>query len=131
MLFHRLSPSALRHHAEGIFFAERIFGVAIVNGEGKQVRLCCIGGQHVKHVKEDLGLFPRHTAGCRKSNRNAGCMVSILGRRPVTPPMWLANSMAQVVLGCSEIGAWPPNGRLQMRYARSRMRWASHASANG
>ena len=55
MLFHRLSPSALRHHAEGIFFAERIFGVAIVNGEGKQVRLCCIGGQHVKHVKEDLG----------------------------------------------------------------------------
>ena len=28
---------ALRHHAEGIFLAERLFGVAIVNSDGKQV----------------------------------------------------------------------------------------------
>jgi hypothetical protein len=46
---------ALRHHAEGIFFAERIFGVAIVNSEGKQVPVRYIGEQH---VKEDLGRIP-------------------------------------------------------------------------
>jgi hypothetical protein len=46
---------ALRHHAEGIFLAERIFGVAIVNSEGKQVPVRYIGEQH---VKEDLGRIP-------------------------------------------------------------------------
>jgi len=28
---------ALRHHAEGIFLCERLFGVAILNSEGRQV----------------------------------------------------------------------------------------------
>src|SRR5271170_772234 len=37
---------ALRHHAEGIFLAERIFGVTIVNSDGE------------RHVKEDLGRIP-------------------------------------------------------------------------
>jgi hypothetical protein len=46
---------ALRHHAEGIFLAERIFGVAIVNSEGKQVPVRYIGEQH---VKQDLGRIP-------------------------------------------------------------------------
>ena len=39
---------ALRHHAEGIFLCERIFGVAITNSEGKQVPVRYIGEQHVK-----------------------------------------------------------------------------------
>ena len=43
---------ALRHHAEGVFLCERIFGVAITNSEGKQVPVCYIGEQQ---VKEDRG----------------------------------------------------------------------------
>ena len=46
---------ALRHHAEGIFLAERIFGVNIVNSEGKRIPVRHIGEQH---VKEDLGRIP-------------------------------------------------------------------------
>jgi len=46
---------ALRHHAEGIFLYERLFGVAIPNSEGKQVPVRYIGEQH---VKEDLRCIP-------------------------------------------------------------------------
>jgi len=46
---------ALRHHSEGVFLCERIFGVAIQNSDGKQVPVRVIGEQH---VKEDLGRIP-------------------------------------------------------------------------
>lgn len=46
---------ALRHHAEGIFLAERIFGVTIVNSQGKRIPVRYVGEQH---VKEDLGRIP-------------------------------------------------------------------------
>lgn len=46
---------ALRHHAEGIFMCEKIFGIAITNSAGKQVPVRFIGEQH---VKEDLGFIP-------------------------------------------------------------------------
>jgi hypothetical protein len=46
---------ALRHHAEGIFLAEKLFGIAIVNSDGKQVPVRYVGEQH---VKEDLGRIP-------------------------------------------------------------------------
>ena len=46
---------ALRHHAEGIFLAERVFGVAVENSDGKQVPVRYLGEQH---VKEDLGRIP-------------------------------------------------------------------------
>jgi hypothetical protein len=46
---------ALRHHTEGIFMAERIFGVTIVNSTGRVVPVRYIGEQH---VKEDLGRIP-------------------------------------------------------------------------
>jgi hypothetical protein len=46
---------ALRHHAEGIFLCERIFGVSITNSEGKEIPVRYIGEQH---VKEDLGRIP-------------------------------------------------------------------------
>ena len=46
---------ALRHHAEGIFLAEKLFGVAIVNSTGTQVPVRHVGEQH---VKEDLGRIP-------------------------------------------------------------------------
>ena len=46
---------ALRHHAEGIFLAERIFGVTITNSDGREIPTRFIGEQH---VKEDLGWIP-------------------------------------------------------------------------
>ena len=66
---------ALRHHAEGIFLVERIFGVTVVNSDGKQVPVRYIGEQH---VKEDLGGFPQHKTGCPRSGRNVGCTGSVL-----------------------------------------------------
>lgn len=46
---------ALRHHSEGIFEAERHFGVVITNSDGRVVPVRYIGEQH---VKEDLGKIP-------------------------------------------------------------------------
>ena len=46
---------ALRHHAEGIFLAEKLFGVAILNSDGKKVPVRYVGEQH---VREDLGRIP-------------------------------------------------------------------------
>lgn len=46
---------ALRHHSEGIFLCERIFGVVVENSDGKAVPVRAIGEQH---VKDDLGWIP-------------------------------------------------------------------------
>ena len=46
---------ALRHHTEGIFLAERIFGVVVCNSDGAPVPVRYIGDQH---VREDLGRIP-------------------------------------------------------------------------
>ena len=46
---------ALRHHAEGIFMAETVFGVTITNSEGRQIPVRLIGELH---VTEDLGRIP-------------------------------------------------------------------------
>jgi hypothetical protein len=46
---------ALRHHTEGIFMAEKIFGVTLKNSVGKTVPVRILGEQH---VKEDLGFIP-------------------------------------------------------------------------
>jgi hypothetical protein len=43
---------ALRHHSEGIFLCERIFGVTFVNSAGRTVSTRDIGEQH---VLEDFG----------------------------------------------------------------------------
>lgn len=46
---------ALRHHSEGIFMAEQIFGTCITNSDGRIVPVRFIGEQH---VTEDLGRIP-------------------------------------------------------------------------
>lgn len=46
---------ALRHHTEGIFMAERLFGLTITNSAGRVVPVRYIGEQH---VQEDLGRIP-------------------------------------------------------------------------
>lgn len=50
-----LRHRALRHHCEGIFLCERLFGVTITNTDGKQVPVRLVGEQH---VKDDLGWIP-------------------------------------------------------------------------
>jgi len=39
---------ALRHHTHGIFEAEKVFGVFIVNSDGKEVPVRVIGEWHVR-----------------------------------------------------------------------------------
>jgi hypothetical protein len=46
---------ALRHHAEGIFMAEVVFGSTIVLSTGRILPVKWIGEQH---VREDLGFVP-------------------------------------------------------------------------
>lgn len=46
---------ALRHHAQGIFEAERIFGTTITNSAGKEIPVRLIGEQH---CIEDCGFIP-------------------------------------------------------------------------
>jgi hypothetical protein len=46
---------AVRHHAQGIFEAERFFGPTITNSEGKRVPTRILGEQH---VREDCGRIP-------------------------------------------------------------------------
>lgn len=46
---------ALRHHSEGIFLAEKIFGVTITTSTGRKVPVRLIGEQH---VLEDFGFIP-------------------------------------------------------------------------
>lgn len=46
---------ALRHHAEGIFMCEKIFGHTLENSDGKTIPVRWIGEQH---VKEDCGFIP-------------------------------------------------------------------------
>ena len=46
---------ALRHHSEGIFLCEKLFGVTLVNSDGRIVPVRFIGEQH---VLEDLGRIP-------------------------------------------------------------------------
>ena len=46
---------ALRHHAEGIFMAETIFGPTLTLSTGRIIPTRWVGEQH---VKEDLGFIP-------------------------------------------------------------------------
>jgi hypothetical protein len=51
-----MTHRAFRHHAEGIFECEKIFGIFIINSDGKKVYVRQIGE---KHVKEDcFGVIP-------------------------------------------------------------------------
>lgn len=46
---------ALRHHAQGIFEAERVFGSTLTNSDGKKIPTRFLGEQH---VREDCGRIP-------------------------------------------------------------------------
>lgn len=46
---------ALRHHAQGVFECERVFGMTITNSAGKQVPTRYIAE---RHIVEDCGMVP-------------------------------------------------------------------------
>ncbi len=46
---------ALRHHSEGIFLCESLFGTTITNSDQRLVPVRLIGEQH---IKDDLGWIP-------------------------------------------------------------------------
>lgn len=46
---------AVRHHSEGIFEGERVFGVTIINSDGKQVPVRAVMEMH---IIEDTGRVP-------------------------------------------------------------------------
>lgn len=50
-----LRHRALRHHSEGIFLCEAVFGVAITNSNGARIPVRQIAEQH---VMDDLGWIP-------------------------------------------------------------------------
>jgi hypothetical protein len=53
--FADLRHRALRHHAEGIFLCEELFGATLTNSSGRVIPVRWIGEQH---VREDLGFIP-------------------------------------------------------------------------
>ena len=46
---------ALRHHAEGCFAAEAVFGITLTNSAGREIPVRLIAEQH---ILEDLGRIP-------------------------------------------------------------------------
>ena len=61
---------ALRHHAEGIFLAEKLFGVSIVNSDGKIIPVRYVENSMSGRI---LAVFPQPKIGCLRSSRGAGC----------------------------------------------------------
>jgi len=70
-MFADVRHRALRHHAEGIFLLEHIYGVSITNCKGRVVPVRFIGEQH---VIEDLGFIPSAEAWLKEINLKAWMM---------------------------------------------------------
>jgi hypothetical protein len=75
---------ALRHHAEGIFLWERIFGAAITNSEGTKVPVRYIENSMFARMS---GAYPLHKTGYRKSIPFARCTASVLSSTIRTPSL--------------------------------------------
>jgi hypothetical protein len=79
---------ALRHHAEGIFLCEQIFGVVITNSAGREIPVRAIGEQH---VQEDMGTIPSAVDWLRKMpletwmNRSKRLSIEILPAASMEP----------------------------------------------
>jgi hypothetical protein len=67
---------ALRHHAEGIFMLETLFGETLVNADGRVVPVRLVGEQHARRLGLDplicgLGALD-HAAGLDASRKPSG-----------------------------------------------------------
>lgn len=76
---------ALRHHAEGIFMLEKIFGTTITLSTGRVIPTRWVGEQH---VREDLGRIPSFADWVRAIRPEPwmGRAVRIDDAADVTPP---------------------------------------------
>ena len=76
---------ALRHHAEGCFAAETVFGVTVTNSAGHQVPVRLIAEQH---ILEDLGRIPSFAdwVRCIRPEPWMGRVGKTLTDDPGTPP---------------------------------------------
>lgn len=54
---------ALRHHSQGIFEAERVFGTVLINSDGVHVPVRVLGEQHV--MEDFSGFIPTPSAWLR------------------------------------------------------------------
>src|SRR5437764_4550909 len=116
---------ALRHHAEGIFLCEKIFGIVIVNSDGTQVPVRYIGEMH---VKEDLGSIPtppdwlsnikpqRWMYGRRPDSREKDPPVNAKETEPEPCEQWRA--VTQLYSDFAEIWSIAEDGRLQSLIAQ-------------
>ncbi len=75
---------ALRHHAEGCFAAEALFGTTITNSAGRHVPVRLIAEQH---IVEDLGRIPSFADWVRyiKPEPWMGRLGTRLGDQPTEP----------------------------------------------
>ena len=87
---------ALRHHAEGIFLAETIFGRTIMLSTGRVVPTRLIGEQH---VQEDLGFIPSF-ADWVKAIRPEPWMGRSRVRHPMSPVTEEAGPANGFLPGC-------------------------------
>jgi hypothetical protein len=55
MMYANFRHRALRHHAEGCYMAERIFGQTITTSNGKNIPTRWVAEQH---ILEDMGFIP-------------------------------------------------------------------------
>jgi hypothetical protein len=72
----------LRHHAEGVFMAETLFGFTITLSTGRVIPVRWIGEQH---IREDLGFIPSF-ADWVKAIRPEPCMGRALNLDGGEPP---------------------------------------------
>src|SRR5271169_6211659 len=92
---------ALRHHAEGIFLAETIFGRTITLSTGRVVPTRLIGEQH---VQEDLGFIPSF-ADWAKAIRPEPWMGRSRVRHPEPPAAEEAGPDHRLPPGCPSSGS--------------------------
>ena len=97
---------ALRHHTQGIFEAERVFGLTLTNAAGRVIPVRWIGEQH---VREDCqGRIPSMADWLRRIQPEpwmANGHIDLMAREPVGDPRteWLAEvAEGKTILGLKD-----------------------------
>ena len=97
---------ALRHHTQGIFEAERVFGLSLINATGREIPIRWIGEQH---VREDCqGRIPSLADWLGRIQPEpwmANGHIDLMAREPVgdPPTEWLAEvAEGKTILGLKD-----------------------------
>ena len=98
---------ALRHHAEGIFMLETVFGATLINADGRTIPVRLIGEQH---VREDLGSIPSFADWARQISPQAW----MLRGHPLDEAGAVANDIAAPGGKLSSKGSHPADASLRI-----------------